>query len=114
MGKQLIPHGLDQCFRCFGVVHPERVLGNNLYRCHRHDHQCHNPKILAQIGKTAHLIHQFHNIGVKVTLFAADGTVHSCPDDLWLDHIRQCGHTGAQNAQQEKTFRAFQKTPKKL
>ena len=33
---------------------------------------------------------------------AADGAVHRCPDDLGLDHIRQCGNTGAQDARHKE------------
>ena len=107
VGEQSVTHGFDQCFRCFGVVHPERVLAHNLYDGHGQNGSSHDPQVLSEIGESANGIDGIHDESREVTLLAAQGAVYRGTDDLGLEHICQCRHTGSQNGYEEVPFGTF-------
>ena len=113
MGKQLIPHGFDQGFRCLGIEYPEGILADHLEHRH-HQHSCrHDPKMLSQIGKAADGIDRIHYESREVTLLAAQSAVHRSTDDLGLEHIRQSCHRCRQDGYQKVALGAFQELPQK-
>lgn len=101
VGKQPVPHGLDQSLRGLRIVHPEGILGEDLHRCHGDHRQGHDPKILPQIGKAPDPLHKLHNKPGEIPLLPSKGAVHRRPDDLGLEHIRQGRNSGAEDAHQE-------------
>ena len=86
------------------------LLTRKEYR-HEDDGKGHDPEMFTQVGKTADPVHGIHNEAGEIRFLAADGAVHRCADDLGLNHIRQGGDAGRQDAQQEEPLRAPQKLP---
>ena len=113
MGKQLVPHGLDQGFGSGGVVHPEDVLAGHLEYRHHQNGDRHDPQVLPKVSEASDGIHRVHNEGGIIRFLAAQGAVHRCSNDLGLQHIRQCRHTGSQYGHEEVPFRPVQELPQK-
>ena len=50
-------------------------------------------------------------LAAESALFAADGAIHSCPDDLGLEHFCQGGDSSGENAEQKESLGTLEKLP---
>ena len=114
MRKQVIAHGLDQCFRSLGIVNTEAVLAGHLENCHNDHRQSHEPQISAQVAPSADAVYKLHHNSRKIPFLTADGAVHRCTDDLRLQHICQGRHRRRQNCHQKIPLGSPQKLPEQL
>jgi hypothetical protein len=68
--------------------------------------------MLPQIGKAADPIYQMHDKWREISCLAANGTVYGSPDNLWLEHICQCGYSGREYADKKEPLGTFEEHPK--